>query len=337
MTPPDLLTLTHQFLPATLSILHREYPNGLALRLRTGADVRGPRELHPAFFGCYDWHSAVHGHWQLARVLRLFPGHELAQALTEALDTSLNQAAIAGEMAYFAAFPGFETPYGTAWVLELARELRLSDTPEAARWRNALAPLEAHAARALQAYALRLPLPVRSGMHNQTAFALGLGLDWCGAVGDSRLRGVIDERARHFYLADRDVPLAYEPSAADFLSPALAEADLMRRVLPTEEFAGWLAPFLGADAENALSGQLQPARVADYADGQLAHFCGLNLSRAWMLRGIGLVLDEFNPLRRIALSIAAAHLEAGWRDALNDDYMVSHWAPSYLLYAMTNG
>ncbi|MEO6063866.1 MAG: DUF2891 domain-containing protein [Thermoflexales bacterium] len=334
MALPDLISLTHRFLPVTLSILHREYPNGLALRLRTSADVGGPRALHPAFFGCYDWHSAVHSHWQLARVLRLFPGHPLLPAIIAALDASLNPAAIAGEMAYFAAFPGFETPYGTAWVLELARELRLSTAPEAARWRNALAPLEAHAARALLAYALRLPLPVRTGMHNQTAFALGLALDWSTSTRDGALRDSLADRVRRFYLADRDAPLAYEPSAADFLSPALAEADLMRRVLAPAEFAAWLNAFLGADTAEMLAQRLPPARVADYADGQLAHFCGLNLSRSWMLRDIARALAWDNPLRKTCDALANAHLEAGWQDALHADDMVSHWAPSFLLYAL---
>ena len=335
MPIPPLAQLVSRFLPVTIANLAREYPNGLALRLRSDADLGTPRQLHPAFFGCYDWHSAVHGFWQLARTLRVLPGHPLEGAMRTALDQALNPQAIAGEMAYLADFATFEVPYGMAWVLKLAEELRRIPGEPAARWRAALAPLEAHAAVALDRYAARLPLPVRTGMHNQTAFALGFALDWCAVTGETGLRNRLVERCRHFYLADRHAPLTWEPSAADFVSPALAEADLMRRLLASVEFATWLDGFLGSDAEGTLALRLPPARVADYADGQLAHYCGLNLSRAWMLRGISRALGESNLLRTACETLADAHLEAGWKDALHEDYMVSHWAPSFLLLAMT--
>jgi hypothetical protein len=335
MPIPQLAELASRFIPVTVANLSREYPNGLALRLRSADDLGTPRGLHPAFFGCYDWHSAVHGFWQLARTLRVLPGHPLEQAIRAALDQALHPQAIAGEMAYLVDFPTFEVPYGMAWVLKLVEELRRMPGESAARWRAALAPLEAHAADALDRYASRLPLPVRTGMHNQTAFALGFGLDCCDAAGHANLRDRLAARCRLFYLADRSAPLGWEPSAADFLSPALAEADLMRRVLAPAEFATWLDAFLGPDAAETLALRLPPARVADYADGQLAHFCGLNLSRSWMLRGIARALSETNPLRSSCEMLAQAHLEAGWQDALHEDYMVSHWAPSFLLFALT--
>lgn len=335
MTIPTAYDLSRRFLPVTLANLAREYPNGLALRLRNETDLGTPRQLHPAFFGCYDWHSAVHGYWQLARALRVLPEHPLETAMRAALDQALNPRAIAGEMAYLGDFPTFEVPYGMAWVLKLAEELRRMPGERAASWRAAIAPLEAHAATALDRYATRLPLPVRTGMHNQTAFALGFALDWCDAVGDAGMRQRLAARCRRFFSADRDAPLGWEPSAADFVSPALAEADLMRRVLAPVEFATWLDAFLGPDAAETLALRLPPARVADYADGQLAHFCGLNLSRAWMLRGIARALSESNPLRPACEALAEVHLEAGWENALHADYMVSHWAPSFLLYAIT--
>lgn len=335
MPIPQLAELAPRFIPITLANLACEYPNGLALRLRSGADLGTPRQLHPAFFGCYDWHSAVHGCWQLARVLNALPGHPLEAAIRATLQLALNAQAIAGEVAYLAAFPTFEVPYGMAWVLKLAEELRRIPDDTAAGWRAAIASLEAHAATALDRYAVRLPLPVRTGMHNQTAFALGFALDWSDAIGDAKLRDRLAARCRRFYAADRGAPLGWEPSAADFLSPALAEADLMRRVLDPAEFAIWLDAFLGPDAAETLALRLPPARVADYADGQLAHFCGLNLSRSWMLRGIARALSESNPLCTACETLADAHLEAGWEDALHADYMVSHWAPSFLLYAVT--
>jgi len=335
MDIPSTYDLSLRFLPVTLANLAREYPNGLALRLRSEADLGTPRQLHPAFFGCYDWHSAVHGYWQIVRALRLFPAHPLRPAIHAALDVAFTPEVIAAEMAYLSTFPSFEVPYGMAWVLKLGEELRGLAGDGGAGWRSAVVPLEAHAAAALDRYAARLPLPVRTGMHNQTAFALGFALDWCAAAGETSLGDRLRASSRRFYLADRGAPLAWEPSAADFVSPALAEADLMRRVLEPAAFAGWLDDFLGPDAAETLAQRLPPARVADYADGQLAHFCGLNLSRAWMLRGIGQALSESNPLGSACAALAQAHLEAGWQDALHEDYMVSHWAPSFLLYALT--
>lgn len=335
MTVPDLDTLLERFLPVTLANLRREYPNGHMLRLRWPSDLAGPRALHPAFFGCYDWHSAVHCHWQLARVLKLRPAHRLAGDIVAALEDSLNPAVLAGEMAYLTDFPGFEVPYGMAWALALAVELRGIEHPAASGWRAAFAPLEAHAAAALERYADRMPMPIRSGLHNQTAFALGFALDWCATSGDDRLRDALAGRVRHFYAADLAAPLEYEPSATDFLSPALAEADVMRRALEPTLFVAWLEAFLGPDGANDLPTRLPPARVADYADGQLGHFCGLNLSRCWMLQAIAGALPEDNPLRAPMLAMAAAHLDAGWSDALHADYMVSHWAPTFLLYALT--
>ncbi len=335
MAIPSVYDLSLRFLPVTLANLAREYPNGLALRLRSAADLGTPRQLHPSFYGCYDWHSAVHGYWQLVRVLGVLPRHPLAGQMREALDRALAPWSISVEMDYLAAFPSYEVPYGMAWVLKLAQELRSIPGDRAEGWRAAIAPLETHAAAAVDRYAARLPLPVRTGMHNQTAFALGFALDWCAAAGDVSLGDRLAARCRRFYLADRGAPLGWEPSAADFVSPALAEADLMRRVLAPAEFAAWLGAFLGPDAAETLAQRLPPARVADYADGQLAHFCGLNLSRSWMLRGIARALSEDNPLRRACIALADAHLEAGWEDALHADYMVSHWAPSFLLYALT--
>ncbi len=335
MMIPTAYDLSLRFVPVTLANLLREFPNGHALRLRSEADLATPRELHPAFFGCYDWHSAVHGFWQLARVLRVFPDHPLGPMIASAIAWALRPEAIAGELAYLTAFPTFEVPYGMAWVLKLAEELRRMPGEPAASWRAALAPLEAHAAAAMDLYAARLPLPVRTGMHNQTAFALGFALDWCDAVGDVDMRQRLAARCRRFYTADRGAPLGWEPSAADFVSPALAEADLMWRVLAPAEFAIWVDDFLGPDAAETLALRLPPARVADYADGQLAHFCGLNLSRSWMLRGIAGAVSASNPLRAACKALAEAHLLAGWEDALHEDYMVSHWALSFLLYAVT--
>ena len=209
-------------------------------------DARPPRELTPAFYGCYDWHSSVHGHWLLARVARLRPETPLAAEARRALARSLTADNLAAEVRYLEGKgrASFERPYGLAWLLQLAAELREWGSPEAREWAPSLAPLERAAAARLRDWLPKLTRPIRVGEHSQTAFALGLVLDWARVAGDAETEALVVSRSRDFYVADRDCPLAYEPSGEDFLSPCLAEADLMRRVLPPAEFARWLAGFL---------------------------------------------------------------------------------------------
>jgi hypothetical protein len=238
-------------------------------------------------------------------------------------------------MAYVQQRPSFEMPYGMAWLLQLMVELWEQDSADAARWGAILAPLEAHAANRFRSYVTKLPHPVRTGLHNQSAFSLGLALDWAQTVGDSELIDQIGACARRFYLADVNAPLAYEPSGTDFLSPALAEADLLRRVLSPAEFSDWLWGFFGHDMVETLATRLAPVNVVDFADGQLAHYSGLNLSRAWMLAGIASVLTNDDPRRSLLLTLADQHRALGLPDALHPDYMVAHWAPTFALYLLT--
>lgn len=331
----DLLS---HIIPVTVANLQREYPNGIQHQFVEEGEVLSarPATLHPAFYGCYDWHSAVHSHWQLVRALRLHPEADFAPAAVEVLHHHLTSEKLEVELAYVTARPSFETPYGLAWLLQLLAELREAEEEPFRTWQAALAPLERHAATRLQVYAARLPRPVRSGTHNQTAFALGLAWDWAQTALDEKLAESIAVHARRFYLADVDAPLAYEPSGSDFLSPSLAEADLLRRVLAPQEFEIWLDGFLGADMATRLPSVLTPVGVVDPSDGQLAHYAGLNLSRAWMLRGLGAVLPPSDPRRLVLANLADAHEEAGLPDALRPDYMVSHWAPTFALY-LTSG
>lgn len=333
----NLRQLVEQIVPATLANLRREYPNGIQHSfVAEGESLSArPSTLHPAFYGCYDWHSAVHCCWQVVRAIRLFPDGGFVPAAVDTLHRLWTPENLAVELAYVSARPGYEMPYGMAWLLQLMAELRETEGEPFRAWREALAPLESHAAARFRRYPARLPYPVRGGLHNQSAFSLGLAWDWAQTAEDAELAQAIGANARRFYAADRDAPLAYEPSGSDFLSPSLAAADLLRRVLPAEEFSRWLTGFLGEDLAITLSRRLAPVEVVDPADGQLAHYAGLNLSRAWMLQGIATALADDDPRRSPLLALADAHAALGLPDALHPDYMVSHWAPSFALYFLS--
>jgi hypothetical protein len=326
-----------RFAALALQCVHKEYPNKLAHVLQGDADVRPPRELTPAFFGCYDWHSAVHGHWLLARLARRFPEAAFAAPARAALARSLTADNVAAEVRYLEA-PGrasFERPYGLAWLLQLAAELREWDTPEARGWAAALAPLENAAARRLAAWLPKLTRPIRVGEHSQTAFALGLALDWARARGDGAAAVLIAARAGEFYGRDRDCPLEYEPSGEDFLSPCLGEADLMRRVLAPREYASWLSGFLPRLPRDGSSAWLAPGVVTDPSDPKLAHLDGLNLSRAWMLAGTAAGLPPGD--RRVAALLAASrvHAERGLASVTGEHYEGGHWLGTFAVYLVT--
>lgn len=326
-----------RFAGLALSCVGREYPNKPSHVMSADADALPPRQLTPAFFGCFDWHSCVHGHWLLARLARLFPDAPFAAEARAALARDLTEENLAAEVRYMRS-PGqtsFERPYGLAWLLQLAAELRAWDDPEARAWAAALAPLEAEAAVRLASWLPALRYPIRGGEHSQTAFALGLVLDWARTAGDGRMAGLVEERARTYYGADRACPLAYEPSGEDFLSPCLAEADLMRRVLPPRRFAAWLDRFLPAIPAGG-AGWLAPGVVTDRADPRLAHLDGLNLSRAWMLRGIASGLPPGD--RRVPALRAAAdrHAGAALPAVTGEHYEGGHWLGTFAVY-LTSG
>jgi hypothetical protein len=308
--------------------LRRHYPTQVVHLLQRDEDARPPRLLTPMFCGSFDWHSSVHSHWALVRLLRLVPDAPWAGGVRAALAESFTAEAAAGELAYLAERPGFELPYGLAWLLQLDAELGEAQG-EMAAWRAVLAPLVDVAARRIEGWLALLRHPIRSGEHSQTAFAMGLALDWARAVGDTALAEVVGRQARLFYGSDRDAPVAYEPSAYDFLSPVLAEADLMRRVLGSE-LEIWLDGFLPAAV------RWQPVAPVDRANGKLAHFDGLNLSRAWMLRGLALALAAGHPRRDGLLAAAEAH-EAAGMDGVDGRHYVGggHWLGSFAVYLLT--
>ncbi len=325
-----------RFAKLALDCASREYPNKIAHVLSSDADVKPPRELTPAFFGCFDWHSSVHGHWLLARLSRAFPAAPFVGEARSALAKSLTEANIAAEVKYLEGLgrATFERPYGLAWLLQLAAELREWDDPDAKQWSRSLAPLETVAAKQFAAWVPKLSNPIREGEHNQTAFAFGLVLDWARASGDEALGTLVKSRSGALYERDRACPLAYEPSGQDFLSPCLGEADLMRRVLPQTVFAKWLGKFL-PQIPRKDTPWLPPAVSPDRSDGKLAHLDGLNLSRAWMLEGIASALPASDPRRAAILSAAAAHRKAGLEAVTGEHYEGGHWLGTFATYLVT--
>ena len=323
-----------RFAQLALDCVHREYPNKVAHVLASDDDARPPRELTPAFYGCYDWHSSVHGHWLLARLARLYPQAPFAAPARAALERSLTPASIATEVAYLRG-PGrvsFERPYGLAWLLALAGELRSWDDPQAREWAAALEPLEVESAQRIMAWLPKLQYPIRSGEHSQTAFAFGLIADWAQVRGDVGMLRLLESRGRLYYGQDRGCALAYEPSGEDFLSPCLAEADFMRRVLSREEYAAWLARFLPGIPADGGAGWLAPGIVTDRSDPKLAHIDGLNLSRAWMLEGMASGLPA-KDRRRAALEAAArAHAAAALPAVTGEHYEGGHWLGTFAVY-----
>jgi hypothetical protein len=325
-----------RFAKLALACVHREYPNKIAHVLDGDADVRPPRSLTPIFYGCFDWHSSVHGHWLLARLAREFPDADFAAPARAALAVSFTEEKVAAEVAYLQA-PGrasFERPYGLAWLLQLTAELRSWNDGDARRWATVLQPLEAEAANHIRTWLPKLAYPIRVGEHSQTAFAFGLIRDWSVIAGDAAMRDLVDARSRAYYLGDVDCPLAYEPSGEDFLSPCLAEADLMRRVLAPSAFADWLGRFLPGIPRKASAAWLEPGVVTDRKDPKLAHIDGLNLSRAWMLRGIAAGLPPGDPRRAALEATSAAHADAALPAVTGEHYEGGHWLGSFAVYLL---
>ncbi|MHA6288190.1 DUF2891 domain-containing protein [Maricaulis sp. CAU 1757] len=326
-----------RFLTLALECAEREYPNKISHVLNGDADAQAPRDLYPAFYGCYDWHSAVHGHWLMVRLVRQFPDTPGAAQAEEVLDRHLTADNLLGETAYFQADgrASFERPYGLAWLLQLGTELREWEDPRAARWGQALEPLEREISARFQSWLPNLAYPVRIGTHNQTAFGLALALDWARTSGDRELESLIIGKAIEFFADDENCPIAWEPSGEDFLSPCLMEADLMRRVLAPDEFADWLGRFLPDIPHEATADWLEPGIVLDPSDGKLVHLDGLNLSRAWNLDGIADSLPQDDA--RIPALVAArdAHAEAGLAAVNGESYAGGHWLASFATYLVT--
>jgi len=323
-----------RFAALALKCLHEEYPNHLSHTLDSDADARPPHLLTPAFYGCYDWHSAVHGHWLLVRLLHLYPDAAYAPAARAAVGQSLTADNVAGELAYLKRQDraSFERPYGLAWLLTLAAELRGWQDGEGRQWSALLQPLEAEAASRIKRWVRKLHYPIRVGEHDQTAFSFGLLWDWAAVAGDAEMVSVLEEAGRRFYLKDRNCPLNYEPSGEDFLSPCLAEADFVRRVQRPVAFGRWLSAFLPGIPGRSGTAWLPPAIVTDRADPKLAHLDGLNLSRAWMLEGMAHGLEPRDRRIPVLLEAARRHRGAALPAVTGEHYEGGHWLGTFAVY-----
>ena len=322
-----------RFAAAALGHVTREYPNKMDHVLHGPEDAQGPRALHPIFFGSFDWHSCVHGWWTLFTLARLYPDMPEAiriRTLAEELFTPGN---VAVETAYLdrPGSRGFERPYGWAWLLMLAAELERHDSDRAVTLR----PLTLAFAGRFTDFLPLADYPVRVGTHYNTAFALRLTLDYAEGAGDAALAALCRERANRWHSDDHDCP-AWEPSQDEFLSPALMEAVLMRRVMAPAAFAEWFGVFLPHVDRREPATLFQPASVSDRSDGKIAHLDGLNLSRAWCWREIASALAADDPRRPIALLAADDHLDAALPH-VTGDYMGEHWLASFALLALLAG
>lgn len=327
-----------RFAGLALECVHQEYPNKIAHVLSGDQDVAPPRELTPVFYGCFDWHSSVHGHWLLTRLLRLYPDAEFASLAEAALDKSFKAENVAIEVQYVTheQRASFERPYGVAWLLQLTAELREWDDPRAKRWLAALEPLESALVARMETWLGKLAYPIRMGEHAQTAFAFGLFLDWAVAAGRDDFFKLVERRSREFYLDDRNCPLDYEPGGQDFLSPCLAEADLMRRIMSDSEFSAWLTAFMPSLPVDGSGDWLSLAVVTDPGDGKLAHLDGLNISRAWMLEGMAAGLPSGDARKKALLNAAAIHKTSGLASVTGAHYEGGHWLGSFASYLQTS-
>ncbi|MEO1476503.1 MAG: DUF2891 domain-containing protein [Pseudomonadota bacterium] len=334
---PDPVTIEDRFAVLALDCVHREYPNKISHVMQSSADVKAPSELTPAFYGCFDWHSSVHGHWLLSRLLNTNPEGVLADEMRMALATSFTPENFAVELDYYRGEgrAAFERPYGIAWYLQLVLELDESDDPQMAEWRETLRPLENAIVGQVRDWLPKLSYPIRLGTHNQTAFAFGLMLDYARGVGNRELEAEIVEKTLGFHRTDENCPLAYEPSGEDFLSPCLMEADLMRRVLPQEAFSEWLGSFLPQIPVDGRADWLQPGIVLDASDGKLVHLDGVNLSRAWALEGIASALPDGDPRIAALLAASSVHRDVGIAAVSDEHYSGSHWLASFATYLTT--
>lgn len=333
--------LASRFARLALDCVHREYPNKIAHVLNAAEDAQTPSQLYPVFYGCFDWHSAVHGHWLLVRLLRTTAGAGMPTALSEeisrALERSFTPQGIAGEAAYFRAEnrASFERPYGIAWFLQLTTELREWDDPRARAWLQTLLPLEEVIVEQIRAWLPKLAYAIRLGTHNQSMFAFGLMLDWARTAGRPEMERLLIERSLAFHRTDRDCPIGYEPSGEDFLSPCLMEADLMRRILPQAEFAAWLDGFLPAIPRDGSDDWLAVGIVNDPSDGKLVHLDGVNLSRAWNLQNIADALPMTDPRIESLRATAEIHSRSGIASVSAEHYEGSHWLASFATYLVT--
>ena len=316
-----------------LSCIQVEYPNKLNQTLGTSDDIQSPKALHPAFYGCFDWHSSVHGHWSLIALLKQFPNLKDAETIRQKLRENMSKENIAIEIKYFEPKynKSFERTYGWAWMLKLAEEIHTWNDPLARELEENLAPLVTIIVNGYLEFLPKLNYPIRVGEHTNTAFGLTFAYDYAISVKHTELQSLIEKRAKYFYLSDVNCPITWEPSGFDFLSPCLEEMDIMRRVLPSEEFKPWLQKFLPQLSNESF--KMEVGRVSDRTDGKLVHLDGVNFSRAWCLLGLANQFKEYAHLKPIAIE----HINHSLPSLVGDSYEGSHWLGSFAIYALKHG
>ena len=325
------------------SIIHsiqQEYPNQMQHMMTGPEDRPRPHEAHPAFYGCFDWHSSVELHWVLIRLLRLTPNaFDTTKAMT-VLNAHLTPEALEQETEYLRSHPRFERPYGWGWALTFVHELTLWEDESAKRWLEAARPMADVITESFLSWLPKATYPIRVGMHSNSAFGLARSVPWARYLaiqGDSRLLTAITKAAFQWYGRDRDYPAHYEPSGTDFLSPALTEVDLMSLVLEREEFLGWLDAFLPWLSSGNPKSLFEPAFVSDASDGQLAHLHGLNVYRAFVWKHLKEILPTDDARRPYLEAGSEAHAKASMGAVTGSDYMVEHWLACYAMLYLSGG
>jgi hypothetical protein len=325
------------FARLALKCVSKEFPNKPEHVLNDSGDVQSPKALHPAFFGCYDWHSSVHGHWMLARLLRLFPALPEADEIRRAFNANLTAENILKETAYLkeANRQSFERTYGWAWLLKFAEELSLSGDSDARIWSQNLQPLVEALIDRYLSFLPKQNYPIRTGVHPNTAFGLAFAIDYAKTSGNQKLEALISERSRTYFGKDANYPASWEPGGEDFFSPALIEADLMRRVLTPTEFRRWFHRFLPGINRGELQTLLSPAIVTDRSDPKLVHLDGLNLSRAWCMQSIASALPRGDTARKSLTDSARIHAKDALAHVASGDYAGEHWLASFAVYMLS--
>ncbi len=329
--------LASGFVQLALNCVQKEYPNKTGHVMNDASEVLSPSEMHPAFYGCFDWHSSVHGHWMLVRILKLFPNIPKAAQIRKVLNENLSAENILKEVEYYnqEGRKSFERTYGWAWLLKLAEELHGWEDADGKSWEKNLFPLTE---RIIKSYIDFLPkqvYPVRTGVHPNTAFGISFALDYAKKVQNNTFWELLVERSKTYYQNDKDGPALWEPGGEDFLSPVLVEADLMRRVLDQKDFTAWFGQFLPGFINEAYPNLTNPAIVSDRNDPKGVHLDGLNLSRAWCMQGISNTLPKNDPLKNILLNAAETHAESALSNVATGSYEGEHWLASFAIYMLS--
>jgi hypothetical protein len=326
------------FARIALNCVHREFPNKDGHVANDSSEVAPPSGLHPAFYGCFDWHSSVHGHWMLVRLLGLYPGMPEADEIRAALDRNLTAENIAVEAEYFRqkSRSSFERTYGWAWLLKLAEETGRSPDPAAERWRENLQPLVDVIVDNYIEFLPKQTYPIKRGVHPNTAFGISFALDFARSEANDELEDLLVEKAKEyfFYCETVECPGWWEPDGDDFFSPCLMIGDLMRRVLPEDKFAGWMGRFLPELRYGKPESLLEPAEVSDRTDPKIVHLDGLNLSRAWCMRSIAAALPEGDDRAGLLEKSACRHAEATLPHIASGSYEGEHWLASFAVFLL---